>query len=114
MKKILIALFSLCLMFTVSNENAWETCGCQDNTETVKKECSSSKADANSSAKKCCKSKKNKSCSGENGKYSSGSTSGFSFASSNSTEETKKCGSDLEEEVIEEPTENDDEDNSDE
>ena len=31
-----------------------------------------------------------------------------------STEETKKCGSDLEEEVIEEPTENDDEDNSDE
>ena len=98
MKKILIALFSLCLMFTVSTVTACGTCGCQDNTEIVKKECSSSKADANSSAKKCCKSKKSESCSKENGKYSSGSTAGFGFASSNSTEETKKCGSDIEEE----------------
>ncbi len=58
MKKILIALFSLCLIFTVSNVNACETCGCQDNTETVKKECSSSKADANSGAKNAASQKR--------------------------------------------------------
>jgi len=119
MKKLLIALFSLCLIFTVSNVNACETCGCKGNAETVKKECSSSKADANSGATKCCKTKCSKSkskcckskkaCSGAKGKYSSGSTSGFNFSSSNSTVENKKCGSDLEAEATDEPTEENEE-----
>ena len=110
MKKLLIGLFSLCLIFSFSNVNACGTCGCQDKTEIsiadteTKKECEGTK-----SKKQCCKSKK-----GKNGKYSSGSNSGFDFAqkSSCSKAEKKACSEKLDEET--EESANVDEDNLDE
>tara|TARA_Y100000588_G_scaffold255364_1_gene269891 strand:- start:339 stop:701 length:363 start_codon:yes stop_codon:yes gene_type:complete len=92
MKKLLIGLFSLCLIFSFSNVNACETCGCQDKTEIstadteTKKACEKSKC--TKSKKQCCKSKK-----GNNGKYSSGSNSGFKFNKKSScSKAVKKCG----------------------
>ncbi len=113
MKKLLIGLFSLCLIFSFSNANACGSCGCQDKTEIsnadteTKKACEKSKC--TKSKKQCCKSKK-----GNNGKYSSGSNSGFDFAkkSSCSKAEKKACGAKSDDET-QEPT-NDADDNSDE
>ncbi|MEE2700526.1 MAG: hypothetical protein VYD71_04085 [Bacteroidota bacterium] len=99
MKKLLIGLLSLSLVFSFSNVNACETCGCQD-----KKEIVESKADATSGATKCCKSKcaksKSKCCKAKSGKYnkasksySSGSNSGFNFSNKSScSKAAKKCG----------------------
>ena len=87
MKKILISLFSITLIIGMSNTvNACGTCGCQDKTQEIKKECSS-KTDANTKAacsksnKKCCKSKSKK--------------SGFNYGKSNNygNNAVSKCSS---------------------
>ena len=118
MKKLLIGLFSLCLIFSFSNINACETCGCQDKTEIstadteTKKACEKSKC--TKSKKQCCKSKK-----GNNGKYSSGSDSGFNFnkKSNCSKVEKKACAAKSDDETEEssnDDVDDDDEDNPDE